>query len=57
MVFFTHAFTEINKQNKEKSFTDAKQFLALCYSSSKQKIDRQKEMKNEGEQGWYTIAL
>ena len=49
MVFFTHAFTEINIQNKEKSFTDAKQFLALCYSSSKQKIDRQKEMKNEGE--------
>ena len=33
MVFFTHALTEINKQNKvKKSFTDAKQFLALCYS-------------------------
>ena len=55
MVLFTHALTDTNKTKK--SFADAKQFLALCYSSSKQKIDRQKEMKNEGEQGWYTIAL
>ena len=48
MVLFTHALTDTNKTEK-KSFADAKQFLALCYSSSKQKIDRQKEMKNEGE--------
>ena len=32
-------------------------FLPYVIQVVNKKIDRQKEMKNEGEQGWYTIAL